>query len=497
MDNTCSVCIEVFTKQPNKKQAKCPYCDIKACVKCTQTYLMNSNEDPHCMGCRRGWARDVMDTILLTTWVNGEYKKHRENILVDRERSRLPAAQIIIENQKKADEYEPERQKIYEQISELQRKLGTLHSRVESIQNIQATFRAGRDPFQTRNGAAAAAQERRVFVMPCPATNCRGFLSQSYKCGVCDIYVCPECREIKGTTKDAEHTCDPTTVETVRTIKKDTKPCPECGTGIFKIDGCDQMFCTNCNTPFSWKTGLKVTSGAIHNPHYFEFLRKTNGGVMPRQPGDIPCGANLPTAWTFDREISRKYYREKESVRISSLLYQALNTLTHIQHYEIPNLTNGAEDQDTTEYNVRYLRNEITETRWKQLLQQREKRRMRRDEIRQRFEAFVGVGVDIYSSMMRELAQQSPPPTEEKAKQVITNAHNQLLEMINIFNTSMMEISKRYKCRVMKIDETNMRRGFIKYTTGRTRKSQNSSEDGSDSEDETKSESKTNILVRA
>jgi hypothetical protein len=37
------------------------------------------------MGCRKAWTREVMDSILLTTWLNGEYKKHRENVLLDRE----------------------------------------------------------------------------------------------------------------------------------------------------------------------------------------------------------------------------------------------------------------------------------------------------------------------------------------------------------------------------------------------------------------------------
>jgi hypothetical protein len=87
---SCSICIEKFTKQPHRKEAKCPYCDIKACTTCTQTYLIGTHEDPHCMGCRRGWTREVLDTILLTTWINGDYKKRREDILFDRERSRLP-----------------------------------------------------------------------------------------------------------------------------------------------------------------------------------------------------------------------------------------------------------------------------------------------------------------------------------------------------------------------------------------------------------------------
>ena len=37
-ENECEVCYESFTKQPSKKRAQCPYCDIKVCVKCTQTY---------------------------------------------------------------------------------------------------------------------------------------------------------------------------------------------------------------------------------------------------------------------------------------------------------------------------------------------------------------------------------------------------------------------------------------------------------------------------
>ena len=103
--STCAVCIEKFTNQPHKKQANCPYCPIEACVKCTQTYLLGTHDDPHCMGCRKSWTREVMDTILLTTWINGEYKLHRQNILLDRERSKLPAAQLIVERRKLAVVY--------------------------------------------------------------------------------------------------------------------------------------------------------------------------------------------------------------------------------------------------------------------------------------------------------------------------------------------------------------------------------------------------------
>jgi hypothetical protein len=467
MSTTCSICIEEFTKQPGKKQACCPYCTIQACVKCTQTYLLNTQDDPHCMGCRRGWSREVLDTLLLSTWLNETYKKHRENILLDRERSRLPAAQIIIENQKMADERLPNLTRLRNEMDELTRKL---HEKtIEFARESQIIENIRRGVGTTREETADKKQ-RRAFIMPCPATGCRGFLSTAYKCGVCDIYVCPDCREIKGVDKDAAHRCDPNTLESVRTLKRETRPCPECGINIFKIEGCDQMFCTGCHTPFSWMTGQKVTHGAIHNPHYFEYLRAANGGVMPRNPGDIPCAETLPQAWTFDRELARKYPRL--SATNTSWLYQALNNITHIRHIEIRNVTNGAEDTDNTEHNIRYLKQEIDEARWKQLLQQREKRRMKRDEIRQRYEAFVGASADIYHRLINTARENNP--SNAQSVQVVSNAVNsardQLMALREIFNQGMIEISRRYKCQVLYLSDKGLARETKKYETGRIRR---------------------------
>jgi len=445
---SCSLCIEEFTKQPHKKQAKCPYCDFSACTKCTQTYLCGTHEDPHCMGCRKGWSREVMDSILLTTWINGDYKKHRENVLFDRERSRLPAAQIIVERRKRANEREPVRQQIMDKIHNLESQINTL--RVEYYQECRRIemLQRGEEPGEHTNK-----EERRVFVMPCPSNGCRGFLSQAYKCGVCDIYACPECREVKG-TRDSAHTCNPDTVATVQRLKKECRGCPECGTNIFKIEGCDQMFCTNCNTPFSWITGKKITNGVIHNPHYFELMRAANGGVMPRNPGDIPCIGNLPNAWTFNREVYRKFPGLPKE--IYDFLYNSLNSIIHIQHVEIPHVTNRAEDSDNTEINVRYLTNTIDIQTWKQGLQQKEKKRIKKDELRMRYEAFVGACVDIYGRIIGH-------KTLQEITAACMDASIQLQELRKIFNSGMMTLSKRYKCQVIQLNEINLKRETTKY----------------------------------
>jgi hypothetical protein len=172
------------------------------------------------------------------------------------------------------------------------------------------------------NGSSAAEDdsERKKFIMKCQAAKCPGFLSTQYKCGVCDVFTCSECLEIK----DENHECKKENIESAQMIRKETKACPSCATRIYKIDGCDQMWCVDCKTAFSWNTG-KVVNSRIHNPHYYEYLRQTNGSV-PREPGDIPGGAaacgQFPTLTEVRNYLSKLgttpkiqlFYSEEETI---------------------------------------------------------------------------------------------------------------------------------------------------------------------------------------
>ena len=72
-----------------------------------------------------------------------------------------------------------------------------------------------------------------------------------------------------------------------------------CTAAIFKISGCDQMWCTQCHIAFSWKTGQKVT-GVIHNPHFYQWQR--NNGGATQNPNAVHCGG-IPGYYIFRNRV--------------------------------------------------------------------------------------------------------------------------------------------------------------------------------------------------
>ena len=97
--------------------------------------------------------------------------------------------------------------------------------------------------------------------------------------------------ESSNDTQQSRHVCNPDDVATFQALSQNTKPCPKCHVLIYKIDGCDQMWCTQCHVAFSW------LQTRIHNPHYFEWMRQNNR-VIPRDPLDIPPNQNNCLEWT-------------------------------------------------------------------------------------------------------------------------------------------------------------------------------------------------------
>lgn len=77
---------------------------------------------------------------------------------------------------------------------------------------------------------------------------------------------------------------------TVQSLQENTKPCPKCFTPIYKMEGCNQMWCTQCHIAFHWVSGEIITK--FHNPHFIEFRRRNNM-VLSRDPNDVECNRSL------------------------------------------------------------------------------------------------------------------------------------------------------------------------------------------------------------
>ena len=423
----CSICCEQYNKS-SRKAIECNFCAKRACAACIRTYLL-SVDDPHCMHCKRPWTDDMVDTSLTNVFLTGPLKKHREDVLLLRERSLLPDTQLTVENIYRQNTMRTE-------IARIERELYDARVR------LSRSLRGGVDH-------SATSAERRQFIKPCPAEGCRGFLSTQYNCGLCSTKVCPDCHEIKT---DGAHECNDDLVASVAAIKKDSKPCPKCGAMIHRIYGCDQMFCTapNCNTPFSWNTGNIITHDRMHNPHYYAYMQTIRGGTIGRELDDIPCGG-MPTGRQLVSAILDPFGLSSPSTTVKDKLlkdgvlrnYTTIITMhrfaVHLQDAElnrypaVPDVIDPVVNQDLR---IRFLMKEIDDKRFKEILQQREKHRKKSHAIHQILSTIANVSSDLFRNI---IVQKGDPA-------FISTAMEQMCALRNYSNDSLATVSKKYAC---------------------------------------------------
>ena len=409
MTTECSVCCEPLNRAA-RKEVVCTGCNYQACMSCVKQFLLGTTLDPHCMNCKLAWSRDFWMSALPTTWLLKEYKEHRENLLYERELSLLPATQPMAEYEKIFRDFETnrkalnvERMKIEKEIKTMLKeeysvrtvKLATeMRKRINAITEEIANREKARDEavarYRLKHGVLPGTTEKSKptvsegprYTLACPEPDCRGFLDLSYCCGTCNVKVCKECRE---PLKEG-HVCMPENVATTKMLKSDSKPCPKCATLIFKISGCDQMWCTQCHTAFSWNTG-RVELDLIHNPHYYEYLRKTKGSV-PRNPADFPCGG-VPTA----EEVFFIMHQHGLSTKVDRQVY-AVGTARDHNRWMFRDW-DPTDTRTNEKLRINYLLNELSKDGFKRELQKADKRRAFRSEIYQIGQMYLTASDDI------------------------------------------------------------------------------------------------------
>lgn len=191
-------------------------------------YVLGTVKDAHCMFCRIPWEREFFDSMLPISFRLKDYKEHRENILCDREKSRLPETQALCDTVKQREE------QIDDTIAKLTRKNASMHEELRVLsakygqqveRNLLAMERhrlrkkrfalvlAGQ--IDTVAGDEGFVQETRLragrFTMQCPLNTCNGLLNERFVCGVCSERVCRRCHVARGkhkVTLRKSHTLD-------------------------------------------------------------------------------------------------------------------------------------------------------------------------------------------------------------------------------------------------------------------------------------------------
>lgn len=431
---SCAICAEGYNKSTRKCVA-CMYCAYEACRQCCQTYITTSTVTfPRCMNteCNREWTRKFLVDSFPQTFLNRPWKTHREQVLLDQERALLPATQPLVEDIL-------HRQRLQLEIRQVNEEIRQLFIRRNRLQHEHYTVG---QPADARGGgggadAAPAAANRRTFVRACPDADCRGFLSTQWKCGLCEKWTCPDCHEVKGLDRNVAHECDPAQLATANLMRNDTRPCPNCGMGIYRIEGCSQMWCTQCNTGFCWNTG-RIETRNIHNPHYFEWLRR--GGADAAAPGG--GGGNC------ERELTHVFVtnlrRTLTPVITKTPSYERINDICrNVIHMIMVTMPNYRVDHVliNQQLRVEYLRNRITDDQFRTRIQRDDKKNRKKGEILNVLQMMQITNTDIMYRLLNELRT----TVEETTKLAVIDRHLTEMDQLIVYaNECLRDVAIAY-----------------------------------------------------
>jgi ribosomal protein S27AE len=367
-----------------------------------------------------------------------EWQKVREKVLFDREKALLPATQEIVEE-------EIEKEKILVEIQSMDKLINEIYRRRSNLQ------------MQYRMGGNIKSGERKSFIRACPVESCRGYLSTQWKCGLCNLWTCPDCNIVKGEIKDGDHQCKPDDLATAKLIASDTRTCPKCATGIFKIEGCDQMWCTQCHTPFSWKTG-RIESN-IHNPHYYEWLRR-NGGDIPRNPDDIRCGRELNnnSFRPCQRDLRKIFNSDNiQLIRFEKVLTSIIESIVHLRLVQMPTY-HVVQVENNLKWRIAFMRGFITEEVFVKNIQRDNKKYEKYREVHEVLQLFVQTVTDIMYRIfgkINEICIDNSFVIETQREKVLEETTIILEEIPKIrdyVNECLVDISATYSCVKYKIE---------------------------------------------
>lgn len=268
---SCNICCEPFNRS-SRKSIQCGNCPLVVCRECVIRNMKENPGDVICMGCQQLWTRQFLSQNMTKAFMSRDFKEHREEVLFDQQRAHMEATLPFVESTKRKRKLQSDLESLYTQLDELHTKIRRVN---DNIDRETRFFNTGNRP---GNNTGTEQEPERLFSRGhCIKDDCNGLIDNSWKCSTCETKVCQRCMK----EREPDHLCLREDVESMRLIRQDSKPCPSCGVRIHIYEGCNQAWCTQCNTAFNWRTLKLIRSGFFHNPHFAEWQVRNGGSGLP------------------------------------------------------------------------------------------------------------------------------------------------------------------------------------------------------------------------
>lgn len=494
----CDICGENYKGGGKYKQVDCGFCGNGACRSCWEMYSLSHTGDVKCMfpSCSRKWGYEMIGSAFTAAFVTSKLRNHLTNVYYSREKTLFAGTQPIVDRivwdkkwndaidkyYKMTKEFElefhtevnymkerytkrwklegktiiPSNEKEWRLVRKLKhnndwydknfKEEYKLADRVKS-EKINRAYENYWKPVSERLRADKPNRKNKVStVVNCSHENCNGFLNNKWYCGLCDTSTCSECRK-NINNNDEEHTCNPDDVATAKMILKESKPCPGCNISIMKTEGCDQMWCTSCNTGWDWKTGR--IERKIHNPHYFEYLRKLDSGVVDRNPMEVRCGREIDETFSTSLNfILRKLGASDQfQIFINQICVSIMNFQIDVLEGAYGHL---GEEPDTEILRINFMTNKISEDEFKSKVYLKHKNFHKHRSIRDILVMFIQSSTDILYRYRNVLDYSNNREDASRDKTL-----NELVHLLLYANKCFKDTSNVYKSKPLELEFKN------------------------------------------
>ena len=370
----------------------CSFCSVEICESCFQYSITMELKTPCCIYCKKNFSLEFVLENNDTKWCRKTFIPFFENLCLEREKSYLidtiPKYKKMVEIRELKNELKkiPSDRKIEanilkdfrenfqydEKVLEGLTKTKLTRAKLAQIRNDKNFVKLLTQKILDKNNQKNKLNEKInllqdksnkktkedkkvTYICNCPNQKCRGFITNEYFCEICNLEICDSCM----VEKKENHICNRNDVKSANMIKESSKPCPKCYSPIFKISGCNQMFCTNCHVVFDWQT-LKIDKGNVHNVHYFEWMTSQNNSANINLD-EIACGDILEIYRNLFHDL---YYHDENYNNIQYV--KKIFQINRVLHGEIiENIRTNSIKNNFEKYRIQYLDNKISEKIWK------------------------------------------------------------------------------------------------------------------------------------